>query len=89
MLYIMRRTQLYLEDDLWQALHARAIIEKTSISDLVRTAARERYLLDPEKRREALMGIVGIWKDRDDLPDTETYVRSLRKGTRLKRLGIL
>jgi len=89
MLYIMKRTQLYLDEDLWEALHTRAAIEKTTVSDLVRTAARERYVEDTEKRREALMGIVGIWKDRTDLPDTETYVRSLRKGTRLKRLGIL
>jgi metal-responsive CopG/Arc/MetJ family transcriptional regulator len=85
----MKRTQLYLDEDLWEALHTRAAIEKTTVSDLVRTAARERYVEDTEKRRGALMGIVGIWKDRTDLPDTETYVRSLRKGTRLKRLGIL
>ena len=89
MLYIMKRTQLYLDEDLWQALHTKAAIEKTTVSDLVRTAARERYLEDSDKRREALMGIVGIWKDRTDLPDTETYVRNLRKGSRLKRLGIL
>lgn len=85
----MKRTQLYLDDDLWHALHTRAAIEKTTVSDLVRTATRERYLEDSEKRRKALMGIVGIWKDRTDLPDTETYVRNLRKGSRLKRLGIL
>jgi hypothetical protein len=85
----MKRTQLYLDDDLWSALHTRAAIEKTSVSDLVRIATRERYLEDSEKRREALMGIVGIWKDRTDLPDTETYVRNLRRGSRLKRLGIL
>jgi hypothetical protein len=84
----MRRTQLYLDEDLWEALHKRAATEKTTISELVRKAARDRYLMDPEKRRAALMGIVGMWKDRTDLPDTETYVRNLRKGTRLKRLGI-
>jgi hypothetical protein len=85
----MKRTQLYLDEDLWEALHTRAAIEKTTISELVRTAAREHYIVDPEKRRAALMGIVGIWKDRTDLPDTETYVRNMRKGTRLKRLGIV
>ncbi len=85
----MKRTQLYLDEDLWQALHTKAAIEKTTISDLVRTAARERYLEDSEKRRKALMGIVGVWRDRTDLPDTETYVRNLRKGSRLKRLGIV
>jgi hypothetical protein len=88
MLYIMKRTQLYLDDELWAALHARAERDGLTVSELVRIAARDRYLEDPEKRQEALMGIVGIWKDRTDLPDTETYVRSLRKGDRSKRLGI-
>ena len=85
----MRRTQLYLDEDLWKALRARARREGTSISELVRQAARDRYLRHKEQRQAALMGIVGLWKDRSDLPDTETYVRSLRKGTRLKRLGIV
>jgi hypothetical protein len=40
-----------------------------------------------EERRAAMMAIVGLWKDRTDLPDTETYVRNLREGTRLKRLS--
>jgi hypothetical protein len=39
-----------------------------------------------EERRASMMAIVGLWKDRTDLPDTETYVRNLRKGTRLARL---
>jgi len=45
--------------------------------------------IDPagvEARPAAMMGIVGLWKDRTDLPDTETYIRNLRKGTRLARL---
>ncbi|MGH9606527.1 MAG: ribbon-helix-helix protein, CopG family [Terracidiphilus sp.] len=84
----MKRTQLYLDEDLWQTLHARARLDGTTVSELVRNAVRERYLGSPEGRRAALMGIVGIWKDRTDLPDTETYVRNLRKGTRLTRMGI-
>jgi hypothetical protein len=45
--------------------------------------------LDPaevEERRAAMMGIVGLWKDRTGLPDTDTYIRNLRGGTRLARL---
>jgi hypothetical protein len=84
----MRRTQLYLDDELWKALHARARQEKTTISSLIRHAAREQYLHRGEDRRAALEGIVGLWKDRTDLPDTETYVRSLRKDTRRARMGI-
>jgi hypothetical protein len=83
----MRRTQLYLDDDLWNALHARARRQGTTISDLVRQAARERYLGNLDERREAMLGIVGIWKDRTDLPDsTEEYVRNLRRDDRLERL---
>ncbi|MGO9404549.1 MAG: ribbon-helix-helix protein, CopG family [Terriglobales bacterium] len=83
----MRRTQLYLDDDLWNALHTRARSERTTISNLVRQAARERYLGNLEERRKAMEGLVGIWKDRTDLPDsTEEYVRSLRRDARIERL---
>jgi Ribbon-helix-helix domain len=83
----MRRTQLYLEDDLWNALHARARSQGTTISDLVRRAVRERYLGNLDERREAMLAFVGIRKDRKDLPNsTEEYVRSLRRDTRLERL---
>jgi hypothetical protein len=81
----MRRTQLYLEDELWAALHAKARLERASVSELVRVAVRERYLGNLEERKQAMLGIVGLWKDRDDLEDTETMVRRLRGGTRLKR----
>jgi Ribbon-helix-helix protein, copG family len=78
---------MYLDDDLWNALHASARTEGTTVSELVRQALRERYLGNLEQRRKAMQAIIGLWKDRTDLPDTEEYVRSLRKGTRLERLG--
>lgn len=83
----MRRTQLYLDDDLWLALHARSRALRTSISELVREAVRDRYLGDLERRRKAMQGIVGIWKDKRDLPDTESYLRKLRRGSRIERHG--
>lgn len=83
----MRRTQLYLDDDLWAALHSRARQEDTTISDLVRQAARDRYLGSLTARKRAMQAAVGIWKDRADIGDTKTYVRNLRRGTRLKRLA--
>ncbi|HEY1901169.1 MAG TPA: CopG family transcriptional regulator [Terracidiphilus sp.] len=84
----MKRTQLYLDDDLWAALHAQALLRRTSISELVRIAARDRYMGNLEERRAAMMGIVGLWKDRTDMEDTETYIRNLRNDDRLERLGI-
>ena len=81
----MKRTQLYLDDELWDALHAQARQHKTTISDLVRRAARERYLGSLERRREVMRAFVGSRKGRN-LPDSVEYVRNLRRVTRLKRL---
>ncbi len=53
---MVKRTQLYLDDDVW---HARAHLEKTTVSDLVRQAVREKYLGDSDDRRKAMMAIVG------------------------------
>jgi predicted transcriptional regulator len=87
-IYIVRRTQLYLDDDLWNALHTLARSQRTTISDLVRQAVRDRYLGNLAERRKAMEALVGIWKDRTDLPDsTEEYVRGLRRDDRLERPG--
>lgn len=82
----MKRTQLYLNEDLWKALHIRSRQQGTSISELVRQAVRDRYGSSPASRRQAMQALVGIRKDRKDLPDSTAYVRRLRKGKRLRRI---
>ena len=79
----MKRTQLYLHEDIWKVLHIRSRQRRTSISDLVRQAVREKYGSSPVDRRQAMQGLVGMWKEREDLPDSTAYVRRLRKGKRL------
>jgi hypothetical protein len=54
---------------------------------MVRQALREKYLGNAAQRKEALLAVVGLWKDRTDLPNTEAYVRSLRRDSRLKRIS--
>jgi hypothetical protein len=81
----MRRIQLYLDDDLWNVLRAQARKEGTSISNLLCQAARERNLGNLEKRREAMLAIVGIRKYVSDSVDSTQYVRTLRRGNRLER----
>ncbi len=83
----MKRTQLYLHEDIWKALHIRSRQQRTSISELVRQAVRDKYGSSAASRKEAMQAIVGLWKDRKDLPDTESYVRRLRKGKRLRRIS--
>jgi hypothetical protein len=82
----MKRTQLYLNEDIWEALHVRSRQQGTSISELVRQAVRDKYGCSPASRRQAMKALVGIWKDRKDLPDSTALVRRLRKGKRLRRI---
>jgi metal-responsive CopG/Arc/MetJ family transcriptional regulator len=88
----MRRTQLYLDDHLWNALHTRARSRKTTVSELVREAVRERYLGARDEQRKAMQEFVGTRRARsgsagDAENDAVRYVRSLRRSSRLDRLG--
>jgi plasmid stability protein len=86
-MYIMKRTQLYLDEDTWKALHIRARQSGISVSELVRQAVRDKYRPFRADRQQAMQAWVGTWKERKDLPNTETYVRQLRKGERLRRVS--
>jgi hypothetical protein len=88
----MRRTQLYLDDHLWNALHTRARSRKTTVSELVREAVRERYLGARDEQRKAMQEFVGTRRERSGPAgrvenDAVRYVRSLRRSDRLDRLG--
>ncbi|MBL8232771.1 MAG: ribbon-helix-helix protein, CopG family [Bryobacterales bacterium] len=83
----MRRTQLYLDEPLWRALHARARREKTTISELVRLAVRERYTGGHAERQEAMQQFIGIAKSRPAKVSSVEQIRRLRKGSRLDRLA--
>jgi len=85
----VRRTQLYLDEQLWQLLHARADAEHTSVSELVREAVRQRYLGDREKRMAAMEAFVGIRKHIPPEEDSTEIVRRLRTDDRLERLSKL
>ena len=74
----MRRTHVYLEDDLWAALQVLSRESGMSVSALVRQAVRERYGVDRLKRQKAMQAFVGIRKDRTDIGDATAYVRRIR-----------
>ncbi len=77
---------MYLDDQLWNALHVRARSRKTTISELVREAVRERYLGKRDEQRKAMQEFVGIRKGDSETLDPVEYVRGLRCGERLDRL---
>jgi len=82
----MKRIQVYVEDEVMKVLRVRARQSRRTISDLVREAVREKYLTSAVERKDALLAAVGLWKNRPDLPNTQTYFRNLRKGRRIDRL---
>ncbi|HEX4135231.1 MAG TPA: CopG family transcriptional regulator [Bryobacteraceae bacterium] len=84
----MRRTQLYLDDDLWNTLHASARSRKTTLSELVREAVRERYFSPRDERMKAMREFVGIRKGLSGSVESDAvrYVRNLRRGGRIERL---
>jgi predicted DNA-binding ribbon-helix-helix protein len=83
----VRRTQLYLDDQLWEALHARAKRENTTISELVRQAVRERYVGSREQRLSAMQRFAGSRKPRAAEANAVEEVRRLRNGSRIDRLA--
>ena len=83
----MRRTQLYLDEDLWQVLQLRSRQSGNTLSELVRQAVRERYLGAAAERRRAMQAFAGSRKDRAELADSEGYIRRLRHGNRLSGLS--
>jgi len=79
----MVRTQLYLDEATHRRLRDLARRQGRTVSDLVREAVTRTYgTADVEELKRTLKGIAGLWRDRDDLPDTEEYVRQLRRSTR-------
>jgi Ribbon-helix-helix protein, copG family len=82
----VRRTQLYLDDDLWKALQIRSRESGSTISELVRQAVRDRYCDAHSGRKTAMQALVGIRKNRPEFANVESYVRKLRRGSRLRRL---
>jgi len=85
----MKRTQLYIEEDVFKVLRRVSKEKAVSISELVRAAVKKVYALEkPDNADLILKESAGIWKDRKDIASAEQYVRQMRKDTRKERLGI-
>jgi len=83
----MKRIRIDLDDAMHARLTAFARRQGRSLSELVREALAKAYGADREdERRSSLKAIVGLWKDRRDLPTAGAYVRRLRRDDRSKRL---
>lgn len=73
----MKRTQIYLDEDIYELLKLESRIKKKRISYLIREALREKYT--EETKAALIKNICGIWKDRDI--DSDEVVTGLRSGS--------
>jgi len=93
MLYIamgMKRTQLYLEEEMARTLAALSRQEGKTVSELVRESVEEKYMTRKEHDKGAVARqLSGVWRHRKDLRDIDRTLRRLRKGTRMKRFGLV
>ena len=83
----MKRSQVYLLDSQWQKLVTLSKQTGQSVAQLVRGAIDKVYIKKNNINFElALRKGFGIWKERVDIENTETYIRNLRVDKRIHRL---
>ena len=83
----MKRTQLYLDDDIAKILSTVSRQKGQTISELVRECVREKFgRKENIDKVELARQLGGVWKNRKDLGETKKYVRRLRRDTRRERL---
>lgn len=59
----MHRTQIYLNDDEYEALRKEAFNKHCSISELIRDAIDSEFLEESKHKAVNLKGIIGMFKD--------------------------
>lgn len=84
--YIVKRTQLYLDEDMAQLLAAESRRRGTTLSWLVRDAVAKQYGRARARNHAAIIErLAGVWIDRDDLGPTDAFVHALRRSRRAER----
>jgi uncharacterized membrane protein len=84
----MQRTQIYLSGKEAVCLRRVSRKQKKTISELIRKAIDKTYSINEKVTFDSAVDqAVGSWAEYEDLPDTQKYIRQLRKSRRLDRIG--
>ncbi len=78
-LQIMKRTQIYLDDDIYEILKIDSKLRKKRISSLIRDALNEKYIGRNEKN-DIIGNLCGIWKEKEGDPEYLTDKMRRNKG---------
>jgi uncharacterized protein (DUF4415 family) len=80
-----QRITIRLSQDIVEHFRAEGVGWQTRMDEALREWLKSGRKKSANRAR-AMKAVVGIWKDRTDIGDTEKYVRNLRKGSRMERL---
>jgi hypothetical protein len=88
----MKTVEIKLSDQQFDILNNLSIEQSRSISEILNIAVDQLFSVHEERNTNlAKMQMAkGIWSNRNDIHETDEYVREIRKGTseRMKRMGI-
>jgi len=77
----MKRTQIYLNDDIYSYVKTESQKMNKSMSELIRDIIISNIKNVNDNLKESSANVFGLWKNRDF--NTNDYVRELRKSKRL------
>ncbi|MBD3185093.1 hypothetical protein GF312_22620 [Candidatus Poribacteria bacterium] len=88
----MKTVEIKLSEQQFSILKKLSIENNKSISELVDIALEQLFSIQNECKTNLakIQMAKGIWSDREDIGETDKYVREIRKGTneRMKRIGL-
>ena len=79
---LMRRTQIYLDDEIYEILKKESLILGKSTSQIIRENLKKNLVNKSNKISNAIDDSNGTWKDKPDFK-INYFIRKLRKGNRI------
>jgi len=80
----MKRTQIYLDEEIYRYLKSESKKTGKSISEIIREKLRAEINRSRENLLKAIDETAGIWQNRTE--DVEEFVRNIRKGNRIDNI---
>ena len=80
----MKRTQIYLDEEIYKYLKAESKRTGKSLSEIIREKLRTDIKKSKENLLEAIKETAGIWQYKTE--DIEKTIRMLRKGKRIDNI---
>ncbi|WP_456383734.1 ribbon-helix-helix protein, CopG family [Persephonella sp.] len=80
----MKRTQIYLDEEIYRYLKSESKKTGKSISEIIREKLRAEINRSRENLLKAIDETAGIWQDRTE--DVDEFIRNIRKGNRVDNI---